>query len=181
MAYFRHALALDERRAKFKANHWLQRDGKRGDSVATGSPADVLQQKSYEADTDADTLFHRALESHHQRKIETEKRLSDTRPPIPSFGSFGEVPLDLERNVSFVEETGKENSDDKDSEIAEDSNKEKKRKESMIRRNAAAKRKEEGKRQIKLMKEFKERNQREFGPEDRETDAMEVGVDEKTL
>ncbi|PWN31518.1 uncharacterized protein FA14DRAFT_127492 [Meira miltonrushii] len=61
--YFRHALALDERRAKFKPNRWTQRDELRRTEEEEGGHQD---EPEHVLDADSST-FERALNAHHKR------------------------------------------------------------------------------------------------------------------
>lgn len=90
MSYFRHALALDERRAKFKANHWYQRGS---------NPIDIQKQAQKEEEekdnkqvgiAKLEESFSKAVHSHKRRQ--SLKAESFTPPSHPSLGVFGEIP-----------------------------------------------------------------------------------------
>ena len=104
--YFRHALALDERRAKFKANHWFQR----------GPNAQGTQRQTQEAAKDAkvDPNSGASQESHtlhagFQRAFDSHKRRqgmnNDTLIPLsrPSLGVFGEIPEIQDQSMTHQE------------------------------------------------------------------------------
>lgn len=179
--HFRHALALDERRAKFKANHWYQRDGlyhTEGDSTTGKNENDNGSEHVMEADS---SRFERALNAHHKRTsflLESDQAKNRSTEPE-------KVDLDLEKIALNQQQkkTSNESDENKENEPILFSDKPRRRTSMMPSRRKSAKYDAEGKEirgdgksyaEYEMMKKFNEIDRKEFGDYGQSTDVLEV-------
>lgn len=164
--YFRHALALDERRAKFKANHWFQRDElyHKEEENHENEPEHVM-----EADSSA---FERALNAHHKRAS-----VLDVKPSNPIFEEPEEIDLDMEKKVQTIQKPQTDN-------IQSSPSEQPRRRTSMLPSRRKSTKVDANGNEIKgdgksyaeyeMMKKFNEIDRKEFGNYGQATDVLEV-------
>lgn len=173
--YFRHALALDERRAKFKANHWFQRDElyhmEEEEPGHKDEPEHVL-------DADSST-FERALSAHHKRASAFDVKLTNT-----IFAEPEEIDLDLEKKAQILQEKQSNNLQIQKEKFSPSSPGQPRRRSSMLpSRRKSTKVDTDGKEikgdgksyaEFEMMKKFNEIDRKEFGDYGQPTDVLEV-------
>jgi hypothetical protein len=182
VCFFRHALALDERRAKFKANQWLQRgtaSDKKGknsvESVARSQHSTTRDNLLTEIKTTRD--LHNGLTSYRESE--------DTNPSgLRTVSRFLQSVLKSKSEVDGL----KVHMDDPSAGagIVDLSNLAVwtwPRSKSLhpvlhmpmrIHRTSEERREDEERKQMELIKKFLEADDREFGKQERETDVLEV-------
>lgn len=194
MSYFRHALALDERRAKFKANHWYQRGPNSIDSQKqTQKEAEEKQTSSKQAgNTKLEESFSKAINSHKRRQsLNTDPFTPLSRPHLGVFGEIPEItdhteqlktsdapPLkDQPRRQSSLSLQRLSRTGSLPVELMEENQKDIKSKKK-CEQDVNEKHKKEHE-QNEYMKQFLQADAREFGYHEKPTDVLEVSKEKR--
>lgn len=159
--YFRHALALDERRAKFKANHWYQRDAE------FRRMQKEEQEHVFEADS---STFERALNAHHKRAEELKA--------IEEENERGKGELDGRRakegDGSPTKRMSQSASQKDMSSTKEGERKTPERRQSLLIGRKKNEQKDKQLTEFEMMRKFNEVDEKEFGEFGHKTDVLEV-------
>ncbi|UZJ55759.1 hypothetical protein CBS101457_005079 [Exobasidium rhododendri] len=204
VTHFRHALALDERRAKFKANHWYQRGPKAVGSARHTQEAamdsSIPEKTSSEREQETRKIregLEKAFDSHEKRQSWSRNAMAPLNRP--SLGFFGEIPEAV--NAADLGNSEIKPADDDDTlagsrrtssrKLAShalshseslptslgEERKDRAKKEDKPVKVQVQVQKEEDKRekmQDELMKQFLQADAREYGWHEKETDVLEV-------